>query len=113
MKNSVYTSSTVDFNGLVLLNILGTIWAQQPNSDLVCFTPNKTGRISSITPPEPGQTFVCLHSVASTVWGLLENGDVYIRQGVTMHYPQGHRWVKLGLVQLGRGIRNRNTHFER
>ena len=57
--------------------------------------------MSSVTPPEPGTTFVRLCAIPDSVWGLVENGDIYIRQGVTKHYPQGHRWIKLDLRQLG------------
>jgi len=36
------------------------------------------------------------------VWGLNEEGKVFIRSGIASHCPQGAKWCDLDLKQLGK-----------
>lgn len=81
------------------LIILGLIWVQQPNGEIFTFTAAKRS-VKTVEPPQRGQ-FICLSVCEEAAWGLHENGNVFIRDGVAEHCPEGAKWFDLDLKQLG------------
>lgn len=78
---------------------LGLIWAQQPNGEIFTFTPTKKKIRTEQRPPKG--MFVCMSVCEEAVWGLNEDGKVYIRSGIADHCPEGAKWCDLDLKQLG------------
>ena len=39
---------------------------------------------------------------SEAVWGLMPDGEIYIRTEITPHCQQGLKWTKLDLAQLGK-----------
>ncbi|CAG2193665.1 TECPR2 [Mytilus edulis] len=77
----------------------GLIWAQQPNGEIFTFTPTKKKIRTEQRPPKG--MFVCMSVCEEAVWGLNEDGKVYIRSGIADHCPEGAKWCDLDLKQLG------------
>lgn len=78
----------------------GLVWCVQPNGDVFTVCPS-TGSTQSVENPSPRYRLVVISACPDAVWGLAENGDVFIRGGVRPDCPRGTEWVKLDLLQLG------------
>ncbi|CAC5385613.1 TECPR2 [Mytilus coruscus] len=103
--NGVFLSGIVASTAWKLISVAaihlewGLIWAQQPNGEIFTFTPTKK-KIRTEERPPKGQ-FVCMSVCEEAVWGLNEDGKVYIRSGIADHCPEGAKWCDLDLKQLG------------
>ncbi|XP_060077875.1 tectonin beta-propeller repeat-containing protein 2-like [Ylistrum balloti] len=78
----------------------GLVWCVQPNGDVFTLSPT-TGHTQSVENPAPRYRLVGLSACPDAVWGLTENGFVFIRGGIRPDCPQGTEWIKLDLLQLG------------
>ncbi|XP_021379917.1 tectonin beta-propeller repeat-containing protein 2-like isoform X1 [Mizuhopecten yessoensis] len=78
----------------------GLVWCVQPNGDVFTLS-TSTGHTKNVESPSPRHRLVGLSACPEAVWGLTENGFVFIRDGVRPDHPQGTEWVKLDLLQLG------------
>ncbi|KAJ8308825.1 hypothetical protein KUTeg_013699 [Tegillarca granosa] len=77
----------------------GLIWTQQPNGDLFTFSPD-SDKCNMVSQPL-NHAFTCLAACEEAVWGLSNEGQVYIRAGIRSSCPQGTDWTKLDTSQLG------------
>ncbi|XP_071079116.1 tectonin beta-propeller repeat-containing protein 2-like [Haliotis cracherodii] len=75
----------------------GLVWAQQPNQELYVF-PADTRKATLIS---PSPMFKSMHAGPIAVWGLDNNGDVWVRAGMGPYCPHGATWAELDLSQLG------------
>ena len=78
----------------------GIIWIQQANGELFTFDPSKKN-VKTLERPSKEQ-FVCMGVCEEAVWGLNEEGKIFIRSGIASHCPQGAKWCDLDLKQLGK-----------
>ncbi|XP_067682961.1 tectonin beta-propeller repeat-containing protein 2-like [Haliotis asinina] len=75
----------------------GLVWAQQPNQELYVF-PADTRKATLIS---PSPMFKSMHAGPIAVWGLDNDGNVWVRAGMGPYCPQGATWAELDLSQLG------------
>ncbi|XP_046579933.1 tectonin beta-propeller repeat-containing protein 2-like isoform X3 [Haliotis rubra] len=75
----------------------GLVWAQQPNQELYVFPANT--RKATLISPSP--MFKSMHAGPIAVWGLDNDGNVWVRAGMGPYCPQGATWAELDLSQLG------------
>jgi Propeller len=91
------------------------IWLQQMNGSIFCFMPsNGTGdnqsneRVIEVTPPAEiagtvvsiAMTFVALCASSDALWGLLPDGRLFVRAGMSAHCPTGVEWIQISLPQI-------------
>jgi len=55
-----------------------------------------------VDPPVEGVTYRAVSASAETVWVILSNNEVYIRQQMSPHCVEGYGWDRVDLAQLGK-----------
>ncbi|XP_053393854.1 tectonin beta-propeller repeat-containing protein 2-like isoform X2 [Mercenaria mercenaria] len=80
----------------------GVVWAQQPSSDIFAFSPDRQTCCSIPGPRKRGTgiLFVCLSVCIDALWGLTDDGEVFIRTGMSDLESKGTGWSQLDLSQL-------------
>lgn len=81
-------------------NLIGLIWAMQPNGDIYTYAASQD-KCSMVQCPSYRRNVLCLSSCRDAVWVLTEDNEIFIRSGIRPNNPQGVDWCKLDLSQLG------------
>jgi len=96
--------------------LTGLLWLQQQNGSVFCVTPSVAtsdglsgGRITEIGPPASlGETvlshtpmFSVMCAASDALWGLMPDGRLFVRAGMTSHCPAGVEWIQIDLSQFG------------
>jgi hypothetical protein len=114
-QSLLHFSSTGALNTLCLI-FLDTVWLQQLNGSIFCFMPSNeiddqqnNERICEVSPPaELDGTIISIPMAFTTVcaapdalWGLLPDGRLFVRAGMSVHCPIGVEWIQVNLPHIG------------
>lgn len=109
--------SSVDAVSCFAFVHLDTIWLQQLNGSIFCFMPStevdnqqNNERVSEVPPPaEIAETIVSIAMAFTTMcaasdalWGLLPDGRLFVRAGMSAHCSTGVEWVQVNLPNIGK-----------
>lgn len=81
------------------------VWASRPNGEIFCFSSQDAMTVYPVALPPPvlgSSSIVCMSACKEALWALYDNGEIYIRSGITTSCLQGTDWSHLDTKeQLG------------